>query len=77
MFFGALCASRPFPAVTSSNACVRWEGPFPGGRHPHMVKGEIQISIPNPQGSTDIGVNLLKLILSQAGISREEWIRRR
>lgn len=42
-----------------------------------MVKGEVQISIPNPHGSTDIGVNLLKLILSQAGISREEWVRRR
>ncbi len=54
-----------------------WEGPFVGGRHPHMVKGQIQVSIPNPHGSDDIGVNLLKLILSQAGISREEWLRRR
>ena len=54
-----------------------WEGPFAGGRHSHMVKGEIQVSIPNPHGSDDIGVNLLKLILSQAGISREEWLRRR
>ena len=54
-----------------------WDGPYVGGRHPHMVKGEIQVSIPNPHGSDDIGVNLLKLILSQAGISREEWLRRR
>ena len=54
-----------------------WEGPFSGGRHAHMVKSDIQVSIPNPHGSDDIGVNLLKLILSQAGISREEWLRRR
>lgn len=52
-----------------------WDGPYAGGRHPHMVKGEIQISIPNPHGSNEIGPNLLKLILKQAGISREDWLK--
>lgn len=24
-----------------------WEGPFPGGRHPHMAKGPVNVPIPN------------------------------
>lgn len=53
-----------------------WEGPFPGKKHQHMVKGIVQLTIPNPHRG-DIGVNLLKLLLKEAGISRNEWIRRR
>ena len=53
-----------------------WQGPVVGGKHQHMVKGSIQLSIPNPHGGKDIGVNLLKIILAEAGISREEWLRR-
>jgi hypothetical protein len=41
-----------------------------------MVLGNLQLTIPNPHGG-DIGVNLLKIILKEAGISRELWIRRR
>lgn len=52
-----------------------WEGPMAGGKHQHMVKGYIQLTIPNPHGGKDIGVNLLKLLLSEAGISRQEWLR--
>jgi predicted RNA binding protein YcfA (HicA-like mRNA interferase family) len=52
-----------------------WEGPISGRKHQHMVKGNLQLTIPNPlQG--DIGVNLLKIVLNEAGISRDEWIRR-
>jgi hypothetical protein len=54
-----------------------WEGPIAGAKHPHMVKGGIQITIPNPPGSKEIGVNLVKAILDQAQITREEWIRQR
>ena len=53
-----------------------WEGPYPGGKHQHMVNGEIQLTIPNPHGG-DIGPNLLKMILDEAEISREEWLRQR
>lgn len=50
-----------------------WSGPYAGTKHQHMVKGEVQLTIPNPHGRKDIGVNLLKLLLNEAGISREEW----
>lgn len=53
-----------------------WEGPVSGGRHQHMFKGPVQLTIPNPHGGKDIGVNLLKLVLNEAGISRQEWLKR-
>ena len=52
-----------------------WEGPISGRKHQHMVRGNVQLTIPNPHGG-DIGVNLLKIILKEAGISRDQWIRR-
>jgi predicted RNA binding protein YcfA (HicA-like mRNA interferase family) len=66
--------------ITRSNLIKRlrafgWEGPFAGKRHQHMHKGPITLIIPNPHHGGEIGVNLLKEILDQAGISREEWIR--
>ena len=54
-----------------------WEGPYSGGRHQYMVKGLMQLTIPNPHGSREIGVNLLKIILDEAEISRDEWLRQR
>lgn len=54
-----------------------WMGPYSGGRHQYMVKGSAQITIPNPHGGREIGVNLLKLVLDEAGISRDEWLTRR
>lgn len=47
-------------------------GPFPKGRHEFMTRGDVSIPIPNPHGS-DIGRNLLAVILREAGISREVW----
>jgi predicted RNA binding protein YcfA (HicA-like mRNA interferase family) len=47
-------------------------GPFPGGRHAFMVRGERRVAIPNPHAGV-IGVNLLGRILRQAGIGRAEW----
>ena len=49
-----------------------FEGPFSGGRHQFMVKGDITVRIPNPH-KDDIGKELLARILRQAGISQEEW----
>lgn len=53
-----------------------WEGPISGRKHQHMIKGSVQLTIPNPHGGKDIGVNLLKLVLDEAGISRQEWFKR-
>ena len=43
-----------------------------GGAHEVMWKGQLKISIPNPHRG-DIGRNLLRIILREAGISRDEW----
>jgi len=50
-----------------------YEGPFSGGRHQFMIKGPKKIRIPNPHGSGDIHINLVKEILRQADISSDEW----
>ena len=54
-----------------------WSGPYAGGKHQHMTKGNIQLTVPNPHHRKDIGVNLLKLVLDEAGISRDEWLNAR
>ena len=54
-----------------------WVGPYSGGRHQYMVKGPRQLTVPNPHGGRDIGINLLKIVLDEAGISREDWLRQR
>ena len=54
-----------------------WAGPYSGTKHQHMVKGSVQLTIPNPHGKKEIGVNLLKLLLNEAGISRDEWLNAR
>ena len=51
-----------------------WDGPRSGGRHSFMSKGTRKVRIPNPHQRKDIGVSLLRTILEQAGISREEWL---
>lgn len=53
-----------------------WQGPIPGTKHQHMVKGNVQLTIPNPHRG-EIGVNLLTILLKEAAISRDEWIRLR
>ena len=49
-----------------------FEGPYSGGKHQFMVRGEITIRVPNPHQG-DIGRELLARILRQAEISKEEW----
>lgn len=67
------------PAIISRRELIRkfrslgYEGPFSGGRHQFMVKGQKKIRIPNPHGSGDIHKSLIKEILRQAGISNDEW----
>lgn len=50
-----------------------FEGPFAGGRHPQMRRGDVTVIIPNPHEG-DIGVGLLKRLLRQAGVTRNEWL---
>jgi len=38
-----------------------------------MTKGDLDLTIPNPHRRKDIGVGLLKKVIEQAGISKEEW----
>ncbi len=49
-----------------------FDGPYSGGNHQYMVKGDITVWIPNPHRG-DIGGEFLVRILRQAGISRDEW----
>jgi hypothetical protein len=51
-----------------------FEGPFAGGKHQFLVRGTVRLTLPNPH-RTEIGAGLLKRILDQAGISREDWDR--
>lgn len=47
-------------------------GPFSGGKHQFMVRGDRVLTIPNPHRN-DIGLDLLAIVLRQAGITRKEW----
>ena len=51
-----------------------FSGPFSGGRHQFMQKGNVSVTLPNPHQS-DIGRELLARILRQAGVTREDWER--
>lgn len=50
-----------------------FEGPFAGGRHPQMRRGNLTVIIPNPH-EEDISVGLLRRLLQQAEVSRNEWL---
>ncbi len=49
-----------------------FEGPFAGGKHEFLVKGELRLVVPNPHQS-EISKDLLVRILRQANIDRAEW----
>ncbi len=49
-----------------------FDGPYAGGKHPLMIKGELTIQIPNPHQG-DVGRELLARILRHAGIDRDAW----
>jgi predicted RNA binding protein YcfA (HicA-like mRNA interferase family) len=52
---------------------IGFEGPYAGGKHPQMCRGDLTVIIPNPHEG-DISVGLLSRILRQAGVSRDEWL---
>ncbi|MDP2776395.1 MAG: type II toxin-antitoxin system HicA family toxin [Anaerolineales bacterium] len=49
-----------------------FEGPFVGGKHEFLIKGELRLILPNPHQS-EISKDLLARILHQANLTREEW----
>ncbi len=55
--------------------CLRnlgFEGPFSGGKHQFMVRGEITIRVPNPHQG-DLSLSLLSRILRQVGVRKDDW----
>jgi len=48
-------------------------GPYSGGRHQFMSRGELKVRIPNPHKSQDISDSLISEILRQVGISKDKW----
>lgn len=48
-------------------------GPFSGGKHLFMTKGDFKLSIPNPH-QKDIGVVLLSLIIKELKISAQDFM---
>ncbi len=67
------------PSAISRRKLIRklkalgYTGPFSGGKHQFMKKDRQKIRIPNPHGSQEISIDLVKQILRQADISNEEW----
>lgn len=67
------------PSVISRRELIRkfrslgYLGPFSGTKHQFMKKDEQKVRIPNPHGSGDISIGLVKELLRQAGISDEDW----
>lgn len=49
-----------------------FDGPYSGGKHQYMVKGQLKLAIPNPH-KDEISQVLLHKILRQAGIDKDEW----
>ncbi|MGC1377051.1 MAG: type II toxin-antitoxin system HicA family toxin [Anaerolineales bacterium] len=49
-----------------------FEGPYAGGKHEFLVKGELRLILPNPH-QDEISKDLLARILRQANLSRSEW----
>lgn len=62
-------------AVVRKLRRLGFEGPYPGGRHRRMVNlttGKI-IPIPYHRGC-EVSVGLLREIITELGITRDEWI---
>lgn len=50
-----------------------FNGPYIGGKHQFMIKGELRLTLPNPH-KQEIGVDLLRRILKQAEIRINAWM---
>ena len=50
-----------------------FDGPYAGGRHPQLRRGNVTLIIPNPYEG-EIGVGFLTRLLRQAGVTLSEWL---
>ncbi len=50
-----------------------FEGPFEGGKHPYMIRGDLVVTIPNLHRG-NVSVDLLQRILRAAEVTREQWL---
>ncbi|MBM3238383.1 type II toxin-antitoxin system HicA family toxin [Candidatus Poribacteria bacterium] len=53
--------------------CLGFNGPYPGGRHQYMRRGQFKIRVPNPHDSKEVGIPIIRETLNQLGISEEQW----
>jgi predicted RNA binding protein YcfA (HicA-like mRNA interferase family) len=67
-----MASSIPRKELIRKFKALGFGGPFSGGKHQFMIKGDLKIRVPNPHRG-DIGTGLLREILRQAGISLENW----
>ncbi|MBM4430555.1 MAG: type II toxin-antitoxin system HicA family toxin [Chloroflexi bacterium] len=49
-----------------------FEGPYTGGRHEFMLRGDRRLILSNPHRQ-EISIDLLARLLRQCGITPEEW----
>ncbi len=49
-----------------------FDGPYAGGKHEFLLRGTQRLILPNPHAG-EISVDLLRRILRQANVSRQEW----
>lgn len=49
-----------------------YQGPYSGGKHLYMIRGNIRVTMPNPHRK-DISVDLLLKILKHAKINKGNW----
>jgi len=61
--------------ISEATSQAYFDGPYPGGKHPYMIKDDFVLTIPNPHRK-EIGIDLLSRILKRAGITREEWLKK-
>ncbi len=66
--FGAITRVEMIRAMRA----LGFVGPYSGGKHQYMVKAGLRLRIPNPH-RRDVGKNLLRAILREAGISIDDW----
>jgi predicted RNA binding protein YcfA (HicA-like mRNA interferase family) len=51
-------------------------GPFPGGKHKRMVHFQKKKIVPIPfHKGRNVSVGVIREIINEVGISREEWIK--
>lgn len=60
--------------LVSTLKALGFIGPYEGGKHPYMIKGDLVLTLPNPH-KQEISVDLLKRLLRQADIDRDTWLK--